>query len=198
MKRLQSFDHFGKISEELSYHLNAGGSILDNVFRYGSEKFMSVINEVRDLLLEGEIELSDEDAYLLRNTDIGKKAELDGEEVWLDLPMHDDEWDPEKDEVDEAEYRGRKVDLNKPMRDSSGSKPYKVYVRDPKTKNVIVVRFGSGMRARIDDPEARKRYDDRHGCSAGKHEDKTKPGYWSCRLPRYAKQLGLSGSGQWW
>ena len=29
--------------------------------------------------------------------------------------------------------------------------------------------------------------------------DKTKPGYWSCRLPRYAKSLGLSGGGgQWW
>ena len=26
-------------------------------------------------------------------------------------------------------------------------------------------------------------------------KDKTKAGYWSCNLPRYVKQLGLSGGG---
>jgi len=86
--------------------------------------------------------------------------------------------------------------LNKPKR--GGSKAYYVYVKNPDTGNVIKVEFGSGMRAKIDDPEARKRYDDRHGCSKGRHDDKTKPGYWSCRLPRYSKSLGLSGGGQWW
>ena len=33
----------------------------------------------------------------------------------------------------------------------------------------------------------------RHNCST--QNDKTTPAYWSCRLPRYAKQLGLSGGG---
>jgi hypothetical protein len=107
--------------------------------------------------------------------------------------------------INEVKYRGKDVKTRKPSRDSSASKPYKVYVSgcnektDSNPQGVKVVRFGSGgLRAKIDDPERRKAYDSRHGCSEGKHNDKCKPGYWSCRLPRYAKDLGLSGSGQWW
>lgn len=88
--------------------------------------------------------------------------------------------------------------LNKPMRDSSGGKAYKVYVKDPKTKKVKTVRFGSGgLRAKINDKEARNAFAARHKCSTKK--DKTKAGYWSCRLPRYAKLLGLkSNFGGFW
>jgi hypothetical protein len=47
------------------------------------------------------------------------------------------------------------------------------------------------------DSEARVNFAKRHNC-AGK-KDKTKPGYWACRLPRYASLLGLKGSysGYW-
>jgi len=88
--------------------------------------------------------------------------------------------------------------LNKPMRDSSGGKAYKVYVKDPKTKKIKTVRFGSGgLRAKINDKEARNAFAARHKCSTKK--DKTKAGYWSCRLPRYAKLLGLkSNFGGFW
>ena len=83
--------------------------------------------------------------------------------------------------------------LNKPMRDSSGGKAYKVYVKDPKTKKIKTVRFGSGgLRAKINDKKARNAFAKRHKCSTKK--DKTKAGYWSCRLPRYAKLLGLKSS----
>jgi len=88
--------------------------------------------------------------------------------------------------------------LNKPMRDSSGGKAYKVYVKDPKTKKIKTVRFGSGgLRAKINDKKARNAFAKRHKCSTKK--DKTKAGYWSCRLPRYAKLLGLKSnfSGFW-
>jgi hypothetical protein len=100
-------------------------------------------------------------------------------------------------------YKGIKT--GKPKRNSSGGKAYKVYVAgcNEKTKTnprgIKMIRFGSGgLKAKINDPEARKRYDSRHGCSKGKHNDKCKPGYYSCRLPMYAKILGLSGSGKWW
>ena len=91
-----------------------------------------------------------------------------------------------------------KKKLNKPMRDSSGGKAYKVYVKDPKTKKIKTVRFGSGgLRAKINDKEARNAFAKRHKCSTKK--DKTKAGYWSCRLPRYAKLLGLkSNFGGFW
>jgi len=88
--------------------------------------------------------------------------------------------------------------LNKPMRDSSGGKAYKVYVKDPKTGNIKTVRFGSGgLRAKINDKKARNAFAKRHKCSTKK--DKTKASYWSCRLPRYAKLLGLkSNFGGFW
>jgi len=91
----------------------------------------------------------------------------------------------------EAKKNNKK--LNKPMRDSSGGKAYKVYVKDPKTKKIKTVRFGSGgLRAKINDKKARNAFAKRHNCSAKK--DKTKAGYWSCRLPRYASLLGLKSS----
>ena len=83
--------------------------------------------------------------------------------------------------------------IGKPMRSSSGGKAYKVYVKDPKTKKVKTVRFGSGgLRAKINDKKARTAFAARHKCSQKK--DRTKAGYWSCRLPRYAKLLGLKSS----
>ena len=88
--------------------------------------------------------------------------------------------------------------LGKPMRDSSGGKAYKVYVKDPKTKKIKTVRFGSGgLKAKINNSKARQAFAKRHNCAQKK--DKTKASYWSCRLPRYAKLLGLKSnfSGFW-
>ncbi len=101
-----------------------------------------------------------------------------------------------KEVIEEAKKNTKK--LNKPMRDSSGGKAYKVYVKDPKTKKIKTVRFGSGgLRAKINDKKARNAFAKRHKCSTKK--DKTKAGYWSCRLPRYAKLLGLkSNFGGFW
>ena len=94
-------------------------------------------------------------------------------------------------EVAKKKKKGPK--LNKPMRSSSGGKAYKVYVKDPKTGNFKTVRFGSGgLRAKINDRKARQAFAKRHKCST--RNDKTKASYWSCRLPRYAKLLGLKSS----
>jgi hypothetical protein len=107
------------------------------------------------------------------------------------LVMADDEY------INEAKKKkAKKKDnrpIGKPMRSSSGGKAYKVYVKDPKTKKVKTVRFGSGgLRAKINDSKARAAFAARHKCSQKK--DRTKAGYWSCRLPRYAKLLGLKSS----
>ena len=104
------------------------------------------------------------------------------------------------DDLFEAKKKAKKNNkkLNKPMRDSSGGKAYKVYVKDPKTGNIKTVRFGSGgLRAKINDKKARNAFAKRHKCAQKK--DKTKASYWSCRLPRYAKLLGLkSNFGGFW
>ena len=90
-----------------------------------------------------------------------------------------------EDELWEAEYRGRKVPLNKPMR--GDVKKFKVYVKDPKTGNVKKVNFGHGgtsakrktMRIRKSNPARRRSFRARHNCS--NPGPRTKARYWSCR-----------------
>ena len=93
------------------------------------------------------------------------------------------------DDLFEAKKKKKDPPIGKPKR--GGPKAYYVYVRDPKTKRIKKVTFGSGgLRAKINNPKARKAFAARHKCST--KTDRTKASYWSCRLPRYAKQLGLS------
>ena len=83
--------------------------------------------------------------------------------------------------VNEAEYKGKKVKLNKPFRNTTGKKKYAVYVRNPKTDNIIKVGFGDpNMEIKRDDPERRKAFRSRHKCDTAK--DKTKARYWSCKF----------------
>ena len=104
----------------------------------------------------------------------------DFEEVLGALGFPEDETD-----LFDAEYQGRKVPLNKPMR--GDSKKFKVYVKDPKTGNVKKVNFGHGgtsakrktMRIRKSNPKARKSFRARHNCA--NPGPKTKARYWSCR-----------------
>ena len=88
----------------------------------------------------------------------------------------------------EAEYKGRKVKLNKPMQ--GDQKKFKVYVKDPSSGNIKVVHFGQGgkaakkagqetQRIRKDNPSARKSFRARHKCDQKK--DRTSAGYWSCK-----------------
>ena len=90
--------------------------------------------------------------------------------------------------LSEAEYRGRKVKLNKPMR--GDVKKFKVYVKDPKTGRVKKVNFGHGgtsakkkgektMRIRKSNPKARRNFRKRHNCK--NPGPKTKARYWSCK-----------------
>jgi hypothetical protein len=107
----------------------------------------------------------------------------DFEEVLGPLGFPEDET-----ELFDAEYQGRKVPLNKPMR--GDSKKFKVYVKDPKTGNVKKVNFGHGgtsakklgqktMKIRKSNPKARKSFRARHNCA--NPGPKTSARYWSCR-----------------
>lgn len=97
--------------------------------------------------------------------------------------------------LDEAEYKGKKVKLNKPFRQSSGGKKFAVYVKTPKG-NVKKVRFGaSGYRVRNKSKGRASNFKKRHNCDQKK--DRTTAGYWACNVGRYAKSLGLSSSRKW-
>jgi hypothetical protein len=88
-------------------------------------------------------------------------------------------------------------EINKPKR-SGGPTKYVVYVKDPKTGNVKKINFGDvkgGLTSKINDRDAARNFAARHNCDT--KTDKTKPGYWACRLPKYAKDLGLKGGGSY-
>lgn len=91
----------------------------------------------------------------------------------------------------------KEPELNKPKR-SSGDKKYVVYVRNPKTGNIKKIQFGDekgGLTSKINDKGAAASFAARHSCDT--KTDKLSPGYWACRLPRYAKELGLTGGGNY-
>lgn len=183
MKYLKRFDE-SMISENLQYHIENNISVTENIFRYGSVSYFELLKECRNLFDKGDIELFDTDKELFESSDIGRFGYFEGELVPLDLPLEIVE------ELNEAEHKGRKVKLNYPMR-SSGPKKYKVYVKNPKTKKIMKVNFGDvsgGLSAKVSDPKARKSFAARHQCHLKK--DKTKPGYWACRLNRYGHLFG--------
>ena len=166
------------LSEGLQYHIDKQIPLFETVYRIGSNKHLSLIREARKMYSRDIINLCEEDEALIK-THLGEFALFEGEAVPLDLPML------------EAEFKGKDVKLNKPKR--GGPKAYYVYVRDPKTKRIKKVTFGSGgLKAKIRNKKARNAFSKRHRCPEKK--DRTKASYWSCNLPRYASMLGLGAN----
>ena len=84
-----------------------------------------------------------------------------------------------KEFVNEAEYQGREVELNKPM--AGDVKKSKVYVKDPKTGNVKKVNFGDKSLSIKKHIPARKKSYCARSSGQGNLTDKTKANYWSRR-----------------
>ena len=88
------------------------------------------------------------------------------------------------EDINEAEYQGRKVKLGKPMQ--GDVKKFKVYVKNP-AGNVVKVNFGHGgtsakgktMKIRKSNPDARRSFRARHNCDTPGPRHKAR--YWSCR-----------------
>ena len=164
------------IDETIAQLQESNTNILDNPFRLGSLMYFEIIKEARRLVSEGRYTLTEVDKQILE-TDIGEFEIYEGEIVPLDCPF--------------AIYEEDDVELNTPKR--GGPKKYYVYVKDGDKIKKVTWGDTTGLKVKIDDPEARKSFAARHKCSQQK--DKTSASYWACRLPYYAKQLGLSGGG---
>jgi len=173
------------LSQGLQYHLDNSIPLVDNVYRYSSDKFVELFEECRNLYNQGKIILEDIDLDLIENTDLGLYGWFEGEKVPLDLPL-----------IEEAkgEYKGKEVELDKPMRSTEkNQKKFYVYVKNPSNGKIKRVRFGAkaggqNLAVKVDDPEARRLFGIRHECD--KCNDKTTPCYWACRVNRYWKLLG--------
>jgi hypothetical protein len=173
------------LSENLRYHVANKLPLTENTFRYGSESFLNLWAEARALYLREIIHVSDDDKEILEETDLGNYGLYEGVKVPLDLLLLENE------ELEEAEGKKKNPPIGKPKR--GGSKKFYVYVRKP-GGGIKKVSFGdtTGLSAKINNPEARRAFAKRHDCANKK--DRTKASYWSCRLPRYAKLLGLKSS----
>ena len=173
------------LSENLRYHVDKQLPLTENTFRYGSESFLNLWAEARSLYLREIIHVNDDDKQILEETDLGNYGLYENQKVPLDLLLLENE------ELEEADKK-KNPPLGKPKR--GGSKKFYVYVKNPKTKKIKKVSFGdtSGLSAKINNPEARRAFAARHDCK--NKTDNTKASYWSCRLPRYAKLLGLKSS----
>jgi len=114
------------------------------------------------------------------------------DELFANNCSWDDEWDEfiweieateifdeDGNKVNAAEYRGRKVTLNKPFRTSNGPKKFAVYTKN-ESGNVVIVRFGDpNMTIKKNIPERRKSFRARHNCD--NPGPKWKARYWSCK-----------------
>jgi hypothetical protein len=91
-----------------------------------------------------------------------------------------DVWDQDQ-EAEELEYsEAEKKTLNKPFRLKGEKKKFGVYVKSPKTGNVIVVKFGDpNMEIKRDDPDRRRSFRARHKCDTA--TNKLSARYWSCK-----------------
>jgi len=100
--------------------------------------------------------------------------------------------------LEQPMIEGPEPELNKPKRNSEPGKKYVVYVNNPKTGNVKKITFGDekgGLTSKINDRDAARNFASRHNCDT--KTDKLSAGYWACRLPKYAKDLGLKGGGNY-
>jgi len=158
------------LSEGLRYHIDNKIPLSECEYKSGSGAHLSLIREARKLYSRGIIDVSKADKELLES-DLGHFGEYKGELVPLDLPMLNE------GDLEEAEYQGRKVKLNKPM--AGDVKKFKVYVKNPKG-NVVKVNFGDpNMRIKKSDPKRRKSFRARHNCDNPGPKHKAR--YWSCR-----------------
>lgn len=168
------------IDEAIEYHIEKQIPFAESVFRLHSDAFYEFFVEARNKYKNGELDnLNPFDEELL-NTDIGDFGIYEGEKVPLDVPIQ------EADEKD--------VELNSPK--VGGPKKYYVYVKDGDKVKKVTWGDTTGLKVKINNPEARKSFAARHRCS--QQNDRTTAAYWACNLPKYAKSLGLSGGGNFY
>src|SRR6056300_1249425 len=171
-------------SEQTIYETEQGATVYEIALprKLNEEEADEYANRLANYMFEQGYEDFDIEISAGDDVEVAEEETYDGDDFFEEYGVM---WFNEDDEMDEAEYQGRKVKLGKPMR--GDVKKFKVYVKDPKTGNVKKVNFGHGgtsakrktMRIRKSNPKARKSFRARHNCA--NPGPKTKARYWSCR-----------------
>ena len=167
------------------YESEQGASIIDIPLsrQLSEEEATEYANRLANYMFEQGYEDFDIEISTDLTDDLEEETYDDDDEFYEEygLMWYNDDDDP----IDEAEYQGRKVKLGKPMQ--GDVKKFKVYVRDPKTKNIKKVNFGHGgssvkgkaMKIKKSNPARRRSFRARHNCD--NPGPRTKARYWSCR-----------------
>ena len=154
-----------EISKGLKFHIDAKKPLSNNIFKKGTESYIKLINECRELYENEDLDLFGEDIDLIYEEELGTTEEVD-------------------DILSEAEHHGKKVQLGKIMQ--GDIKKFKVYVKNASGK-VVKVNFGFGgksahgkrMVIKKNNPKRRKSFRARMKCDSP--GPRWKPRYWSCR-----------------
>jgi len=178
---------FGKtLSEGLRFHVDNEIGIADNIYRHGTDRYFSLVNEARELWAAGKLNLSEADVEIMESN-LGEFIEYRGVKVPLDFPMY----------LEEKKAKKKKdPPVGKPTKNTGGGKKYKVFVRNPKTGRIKKITYGDakgGLKGNWNNAEARKSFAARHNCADKK--DRTKAGYWACRAH---KDFGTNVPGRFW
>lgn len=161
---LDLVDEYSQTEESIKLHDSFDFEFSDYIIETG------VIGFTKDgIIVEGDdklISILEENQLVFESTDISEKMVL-GQSTDAGA----------SGTIGEAEYQGRKVQLNKPM--AGDVKKSKVYVKKPNGK-VVKVNFGDKkMKIKKSNPKRRKSFRARHHCE--NPGPKWKARYWSCR-----------------
>ena len=183
-------DEYNNVSENLKYHVENGLTLSESIFRIGSDSYLDLINEARELYKDEKLQLSEDDAFIVERLQTGKKG------TWKNPNS------------------GKKetVTLDDPKKQppSMGNNLFHVFRanpkgdKDPDTGLVKAMQIGFGERSdkngvnmikKHQDEGNRKAFLARHGCA--KKKDQYASGWWSCNVHLFYKQLGLKTKDPW-
>jgi hypothetical protein len=157
------------ISNALRYQLSSKKTLVENIYKIGTEGYNKLIDECRELYENEDLDLFGDDIDLIYEDELGTVEDSD---IIFDETLM------------EAEYQGRKVQLGKIMQ--GDIKKFKVYVKNDSGK-VVKVNFGFGgksakgkrMVIKKNNPARRKSFRARMKCDSP--GPRWKPRYWACK-----------------
>jgi len=171
---MDSFDI--ELGEDLLIETGVVDFVDDGIVLEGDEKMLELLAEHGVVLEETDWSKYDEPTISRIKRGVTKPVD----KTDYDKPTYQRKKEKEEkkeEDLDEAEYQGRKVPLGKPM--AGDVKKSKVYVKGPKG-NVVKVNFGDkNMRIKKNIPGRRKNFRARHNCD--NPGPRWKARYWSCR-----------------
>ena len=93
---------YTSISEGLQYHIDNKIPLSNNIYRVGTKEYMELYKEARSLYSRNRLNVSEEDKYILTETNIGDFGIFEGKKVPLGIPMLNE--GDEADEIAQAEF----------------------------------------------------------------------------------------------